>query len=78
MTWLEKGLSAVARAAFAGVICMCASGSFAASTLKMTFVTHAVFFSTESKQPQPLDPHVFVHDPAAQAATGPQGIKHVS
>ena len=53
-------------------------GSFAASPLKMDFVTHAAFFSAESKQPKTLDPQVFVHDAAAQAATGPQGIKHVA
>ena len=51
---------------------------FAASPLKMEFVTHAAFFSAETKQPKTLDPQVFVHDPAARAATGPQGIKHVA
>src|SRR5260370_22937526 len=53
-------------------------GGFAASPLKMDFVTHAAFFSTEFKQPKALDPQVFIHDAAAQAATGPQGIKHVA
>src|SRR6266851_9219033 len=51
---------------------------FAASPLKMDFVTHAAFFSAESKQPKTLDPQVFIHDAGAQAATGPQGIKHVA
>jgi hypothetical protein len=55
-----------------------AAGSFAASPLKMKFVTHAAFFSAESKQPNTLDPQVFIRDPAASAATGPQGIKHVA
>jgi hypothetical protein len=55
-----------------------ADGSFAASPLTMNFVTHASFFSAESKQPKTLDPQVFVQDPAAEAATGPQGIKHAA
>ncbi len=66
-------LSAVAGLFFASL-----GGSFAASPLKMDFVTHAAFFSAESKQPKALDPQVFIHDAAAQAATGPQGIKHVA
>lgn len=53
-------------------------GGFAASPLKMDFVTHAAFFSAEFKQPKALDPQVFIHDAAAQAATGPQGIKHAA
>ena len=46
--------------------------------LELTFQTHAAFFSAESKQPQVLDPHAFVADATAPAATGPQGIKHVA
>ncbi len=53
-------------------------GGFAASPLKMDFVTHAAFFSAEFKQPKALDPQVFIHDAAAPAATGPQGIKHAA
>jgi hypothetical protein len=41
------------------------------------FVTHAAFFSLESKQANLLDPQAFVADPSAAAATGPQGIAHV-
>jgi hypothetical protein len=44
----------------------------------LDFVAHAAFFSAETKQPKVLDPQVFIHDTAAQAATGPQGIKHVA
>ncbi|MDU0953908.1 MULTISPECIES: hypothetical protein [Bradyrhizobium] len=44
----------------------------------MSFVTHAAFFSAETKQAKPLDPQVFVKDAAAPEATGPQGIKHVA
>jgi len=40
------------------------------------FLTHAAFFSLESKQMNLVDPQVFVADPAALAATGPQGIAH--
>jgi hypothetical protein len=39
---------------------------------------HAAFFSSETKQPKPVDPHVFVQDPASPAATGPQNIQHVA
>ena len=51
---------------------------FAATTLKMDFVTHAAFFSAETKQPKALDPQAFVRDPAAAEAVGPQGIKHAA
>lgn len=49
----------------------------AAEPLQLDFVTHASFFSQETKQPSPLDPQVFVRDPAAPAAVGPQNIEHV-
>ena len=64
--------------ASAGLLIASASGSFAASPLKMNFITHAAFFSAESKQPKVLDPQVFVRDAAIPAATGPQGIKRVA
>jgi hypothetical protein len=64
--------------ALAAVIAMWAGGSFAASPRKMGFITHAAFFSAETKQPKVIDPQVFVHDGAAIEAVGPQGIKHVS
>jgi len=41
-----------------------------------TFATHAAFFSNETNQPAAIDPQVFVADPAAPAATGPQDIMH--
>lgn len=44
----------------------------------LDFVTHAAFFSKESKQKKELDPQVFVKEPMAPAAVGPQGIKHVA
>src|SRR5258708_1849293 len=65
-------LSAAAALLFASV-----GGGVAASPLKLDFVAHAAFFSAETKQPKALDPQVFIRDTAAQAATGPQGIKHV-
>src|SRR5258708_32479723 len=64
-------LSAAAALLFASV-----GGGFAASPLKLDFVAHAAFFSAETNQPKALDPQVFIRDTAAQAATGPQGIKH--
>lgn len=42
------------------------------------FLTHAAFFSLESKQPNLLDPQAFVTDPAAKAGAGPQGIVHLA
>jgi len=42
------------------------------------FVPHAAFFSVETKPANLIDPHVFVPDGAAVAATGPQGINHVT
>lgn len=44
----------------------------------MDFVTHAAYFSNETQQAVPLDPQVFLTNPAALAATGPQGIKHIA
>ena len=44
---------------------------------KLSFVTHAAFFSQESHQPNIIDPQVFVMRPGAPAATGPQNISHV-
>ena len=46
--------------------------------LDMTMETHAAFFSTETGQPKPLDPQVFVRDAKAQATTGPQHIDHAA
>ena len=44
------------------------------ATLEME--THAAFFSAETKQPDPLDPQVFVRDAKSRAGTGPQQIRH--
>jgi len=45
---------------------------------RLTFTKHAAFFSSETKQPKPVDPQVFVQDPASPAATGPQNIQHIA
>jgi len=42
------------------------------------FISHAAFFSVETKQGNLLDPQVFVADAAAHAGTGPQGIAHAA
>jgi len=52
--------------------------SEAANSIRVTLMTHAAFFSAETHQPKPIDPQVFVRDPAALAGTGPQGIQHVA
>lgn len=63
-------------AATAGLLLTSVENGFSASPLKMTFVTHAAFFSIETRQPKAVDPQVFMEDASAPAATGPQGIKH--
>ena len=50
----------------------------AADSQRLTFTIHAAFFSSETKQPKPVDPQVFVQDPASPAATGPQNIQHIA
>ena len=50
----------------------------AADSQRLTFTIHATFFSSETKQPKPVDPHVFVQDPASPGATGPQNIQHIA
>ena len=50
----------------------------AADSQRLTFTIHAAFFSSETKQPKPVDPHVFVQDPASPAASGPQNIQHIA
>ncbi len=45
---------------------------------KLTFMTHAAFFSSETHQPKTLDPQVFVQDASAPGALGPQNIQHVA
>lgn len=52
--------------------------SRAADTVHLDFVTHAAFFSEETHQKKPLDPHVFVADSSTPAAIGPQNIQHVA
>jgi hypothetical protein len=73
---LERRL--ILSAAAAGLLIASVVSSFATSPLKVEFVTHAAFFSAETKQPKTLDPQVFVEDASAPEATGPQGIKHVA
>ena len=54
------------------------TASEAAGANRLTFTTHAAFFSSETKQPKPIDPQVFVQDGSAPAATGPQNIPHTA
>ncbi|CAB3803551.1 hypothetical protein LMG28614_05847 [Paraburkholderia ultramafica] len=44
----------------------------------LPFETHAEFFSAQTHQKVPLDPQVFVAEPSAPGAVGPQAIKHVA
>jgi hypothetical protein len=50
----------------------------AQSELDLPFILHAVFFSAETHQVPPLDPHAFVQDVSARAAVGPQNIPHAA
>jgi hypothetical protein len=64
--------------AAAAMVTAVALPAWAAGTGPLSFRTHADFFSTETGQNPLIDPQVFVADATAQAATGPQGIKHVA
>lgn len=48
------------------------------SRMGLDFLTHAAFFSEETHQPVPLDPHVFVQETGAPAGNGPQNIQHIA
>ncbi len=52
--------------------------ALASDGLTLKFVTHAAFFSAETKQPKVIDPQAFVVDASAAEAVGPQGIKHAA
>ncbi len=56
------------------VVLATALGAVAAPAKTYGFLTHAAFFSLESRQANMLDPHAFVADPGAISKTGPQGI----
>ncbi|MFN2527322.1 MAG: hypothetical protein ABR584_01225 [Candidatus Baltobacteraceae bacterium] len=58
---------------------LCFTGEMAAASARTYgFLTHAAFFSLESKQPNLIDPQVFTADVASIGAIGPQGIVHVA
>jgi len=63
------------------VVSACTAGghvSAADPSYTYTFLTHAAFFSTETKQLAVIDPQVFVADPTVPAGTGPQNIPHIA
>lgn len=62
-------------ATLAGSVAL-AGAAGAATPAPLAFQTHASFFSSETGQARPIDPQVFVADPAALAGVGPQGIRH--
>ncbi len=69
----------VGAAALAAMAPLAMAGAAAApGEPDLQFILHAVFFSDETHQPKPLDPHAFVIDPSAPAAVGPQNIHHVA
>jgi hypothetical protein len=77
---LKSHLSFIAApvTAIALLLSVAADPAMADSSKALALETHAGFFSTEVKLKQALDPQVFVEAPSAEAATGPQGIKHVA
>lgn len=64
--------------ALLGAAALSAHAAPAPHSMKLDFVTHASFFSKETKLAQPLDPQVFVKEARAPAGTGPQKIHHVA
>jgi hypothetical protein len=60
-----------------GVCSLLGSPAYAEGVV-LPFVTHAEFFSGETHQAPPLDPHVFVTESSAPGGVGPQGIRHVA
>ena len=68
-------ISSAALAAASSYFRPAAAGS---PTRTLDFVTHASFFSGELNLPKVVDPHVFVVDPAAAEAVGPQNIRHAA
>lgn len=74
----SKTLAGLTSAALMLAALVPSGASRAADATHLSFVTHAAFFSAETKQPKPLDPHAFVADAAAPAAVGPQNISHVA
>ncbi len=68
---------AVAAAILVGGLAL-GGAAVAATPAALPFQTHASFFSSETGQARPIDPQVFVADPAAKAGVGPQGIKHAA
>jgi len=44
----------------------------------LTFITYAAFFTSNTQQPKPVDPQVFVSDSSSPAAKGLQNIQHVA
>ena len=78
MAWLQvRRWASVHGGVLAAAVLLHGATAQAAEPLQLQFVTHASFFSKETKQPTPLDPQVFVRDPGAGAGVGPQAIEHV-
>jgi hypothetical protein len=50
----------------------------AGQPLKVSFATHAAFFSQATHRTPALDPQIFVRQDAVPPGTGPQGIEHVA
>lgn len=71
-------LAGSALAAAAAAVAAIPRASARTGTVALDFKLHAWFFSREAHQVPPVDPHVFVVDPAAAAGVGPQGIRHVA
>jgi hypothetical protein len=75
---MEKAAIRYAILALAFVLGMAGVVTAQAASKMYAFMPHGAFFSVETKPANLIDPQAFVVDPAAPAATGPQGIAHVA
>ncbi|MBC5810324.1 MAG: hypothetical protein GIW95_05675 [Candidatus Eremiobacteraeota bacterium] len=80
-------MSALIAAAFVSAAAQCfasplpapaASPALPSTRPALVFVTHAAFFSQETRRSPAIDPQAFVRDDAAAEGTGPQNIAHVA
>ncbi len=78
LTITRRQLLGAATIAGIGPLTMSGNATAAQPGLDLQFILHAVFFSDETHQAKPLDPHAFVRDASAPDAVGLQNIHHVA
>ena len=70
-------LTALSAVVYGGVAEGTASAA-SASSHRVSYELHMVFFSQESGQSHVIDPQMFIASPGTPAGTGPQGIYHAA